>query len=314
MRIGVDVGGMSVKVGIVNEQGEITSKKVITTEIGDQNSFVGKVGDLVNEILTENNISKSQIKGIGVGCPGSVSTLDGVVKYSENIKWVDCEVKRILEEKTGITTYVGNDADCATIGEVKFGIAKGYTDVIMITVGTGIGGGIVVNGGLYTGYKGMAGELGHTTLVYNGVQCACGRKGCYEKYASATGLIRITKEYMQTDTAKNSLMWTEVGGDIEKVNGITSFKCAKNGDILANMVVEKYIEYLSEGLLNYCNIFRPQAIVLGGAISNEGKYLTDKVVRYLEDRVYGYGGTPKVEILTAKLKNDAGIIGASALV
>lgn len=314
MRIGVDVGGMSVKVGIVNEQGEITSKKVIKTEIGDQNSFVQKVGDLVNEILTENNISKSQIKGIGVGCPGSVSTLDGVVKYSENIKWVDCQVKKIIEEKTGIPTYVGNDADCATIGEVKFGIAKGYTDVIMITIGTGIGGGMVINGSLYTGYKGMAGELGHITLVYGGVQCACGRKGCYEKYASATGLIRLTKEFMLTDTNKTSQMWQEVCGDIEKVSGITSFKCAKNGDKLANLVVEKYIEYVSEGLLNYCNIFRPQAIVLGGAISNEGEYLTSKIVKYLEERAYGYSGTPKVEILTAKLKNDAGIIGASALV
>ena len=182
----------------------------------------------------------------------------------------------------------------------------------MLTLGTGIGGGIVINKKLYEGHAGMAGELGHIVMVKGGIKCGCGRYGCFEQYASATALIRQTKEAMLNDNT--SIMWNYANGDIENVNGITAFACAKKGDKTANIVVDNYVSYLSEGILDYCNIFRPEMVILGGGISKEGEYLTDKIKDYLEKFAYGYKGTPKSEIVTAKLKNGAGIVGAASLI
>ncbi len=180
----------------------------------------------------------------------------------------------------------------------------------MITLGTGVGGGIVIDGKLYEGTDGKGAELGHTSLIYNGLPCSCGRKGCLEMYASATALIRQTKEAMKND--KNSLLWNEVK-ILDDVNGKTVFDAAKKGDKTSEAVIDQYVSYLGEGLLNMCNIFRPECIVLSGGIAKQGKLLTDKLTKYMEAQGYGYPYAPKTEIAIANLGYNSGIIGAASL-
>jgi glucokinase len=182
----------------------------------------------------------------------------------------------------------------------------------MFTLGTGVGGGIVIDKKLFEGGRSFGAELGHTTLVLDGVPCNCGRSGCIESYISATALIKQTKAAMLKN--KNSLMWEFTNGDIDKVDGRTAFECAKKGDKAAITVRDKYVRYLSESIINMLNIFRPDAFILGGGVSAQGKYLTDLVQDYCEKKNYGYLSAPRTEIITAELGNDAGIIGAAALV
>lgn len=310
--IGVDIGGMSIKTGIVSLDGRILYTSVIKTEKISAKLQIEKLGEDIIKLLNENCIKKEEILGIGVGCPGAINSKLGKVHYSSNLKWTDFPLKDLLEKYTGIKVRVANDADAATIGEIIFGVAKDYSNVIMLTIGTGVGGGIVINKKLYLGTNGVVAELGHITLRTGGLECGCGRRGCFEQYASATALIRQTKEAMQKN--KNSKMWEYAENDIENVDGKTAFLASKCGDKTARKVVEKYVSYLSEGILDYCNIFRPDAFVLGGGISKEGKYLTDKIVKYLDEHDYGYPGSPRSEVLTASLGNDAGIIGAASLI
>ena len=310
--VGVDIGGMSIKTGIVSIDGKIISTSVIPTEKIDPKFQIKKLADDLLSFLNKNGINKDQILGIGVGCPGAINSKQGIVHYSANLKWTDFPLKAVLEEYTGLKVRIANDADAATIGEIIFGVAKDYSNVIMLTIGTGIGGGIVINKKLYEGSYGVVAELGHVTLRNGGLKCGCGRRGCFEKYASTTALIRQTKLAMQKH--KNSKMWECAENDIEKVSGKTAFLAAKSGDMVAKSVVEKFVSYLSEGILNYCNIFRPDAFILGGGISKEGKYLTDKIIKYLDNNDYGYPGAPRSEILTASLGNDAGILGAASLI
>ncbi len=310
--IGVDIGGMSIKTGIVSLDGKILHTSVIETEKIDAKLQIKKLADDILNLLKTNGIAKEEILGVGVGCPGAINSKQGKVHYSSNLKWTDFPLKALIEEYTGLKVRIANDADAATLGEIYFGVAKEYSNVIMITIGTGVGGGIVIDKKLYEGTNGVVSELGHITLRNGGLECGCGRRGCFEQYASATALIRQTKEMMEKH--KNSKMWDYAENNIDKVNGKTAFLAAKCGDRFAKKVVERYVSYLSEGLLDYCNIFRPDAIIIGGGISKEGRYLTDKIVKYLDINEYGYPGSPRSEILTASLGNDAGIIGAASLI
>lgn len=311
--VGIDIGGMSVKTGIVNTTGEIVKQSAIVTEYIEPSLFTKQIGKQVAKLIEETGVSYDEIKGIGVGCPGAINGKEGVVIYSSNLPHLKgFNLKASLEQVTGKPVRIANDADSATLGEVIFGSAKNYSSVIMLTIGTGIGGGIVIDKKLYEGTRGTAAELGHIVMRPHGLKCGCGRRGCFEKYASASALIRLTKEEMKRNSQTS--MWQEVGGDINAVNGKTSFVCAKQGDKSAEKVVNRFISYLGEGVLDYLNIFRPEAIVLGGGISKEGEYLTSRLKQYLEKYSYGYVGTPRAEILTATLGNNAGIVGAASLV
>lgn len=307
--VGVDIGGMSVKIGLV-ENGKILQKRVIKTEKNCE-LFVKYLTEEINLLLSENNLKIQDISGIGIGCPGSISVKTGVIEFAGNLDWtrfalVD-EMSKTLKTKYRLV----NDANAATFGEVKYGVAKGYSNVIMFTLGTGVGGGIIIDNKLYEGNEDKAGEVGHTLLVLNGEQCTCGRKGCIEAYVSASALIRDTKREMLKNP--QSKMWEYAENDIEKVNGRTAFECEKIGDESAKKVVDDYIMYLSEAMMDYFNIFRPEAFVLGGGVSGEGKNLTDRIDKYCAKWAYGFKGTPNVKILTATFGNDAGIIGAAAL-
>ncbi len=310
--IGVDIGGMSIKIGLVDKNGKILYDLAFKTEKVSPEKQTEKIAENIFKLLKENNIDRSEILGVGVGCPGTVNPSDGVVIYADNLNWSNFNVKRLLEKLTGFKVQIGNDADVATIAEILFGSAKGYKNAILITIGTGVGGGIVIEQKLYNGTKGVVAELGHITLIKNGRKCNCGRRGCLEQYASATALIRQTKMAMRKNKASD--MWKVCDNNLDNVNGKTAFISAKNGDKTAIEVVNKFISFIGEGLLDYCNIFRPDVIIIGGGISKEGSYLTDKIYNYLKQRDFGYPGSPETKVITATLGNSAGIIGSASLV
>ncbi|MGP1413770.1 MAG: ROK family protein [Bacillales bacterium] len=309
--IGIDVGGMSIKGGLVDEKGQIIDKKVVKTNSSEGASkFLNDLVDLISTLIDSCDKEIYSIQSIGLGIPGVVNSYKCTIDYACNLNLFNIDLKEVLK-KFNLPIYVSNDANVACLAEQKLGIAKGYNNVVMITIGTGIGGGVVINNQLYEGNEGKGCELGHMVLHLNGKECGCGRKGCFESYASASALVDLTIKYMNQD--KESKMWEYCENDISNVNGLTSFECAKQGDKTANDLLNEYTFYLGEGLLNICNIFRPQAIVIGGGVSNQKEYFIDKIVNYLEDNNYGYKNTPKVVILPATLGNDAGIIGASLL-
>ena len=311
LAIGVDIGGTTVKAGLVDDSGKILCKNVCkTAETGEKTveNINGQIADLLNSY----GIELQDIKGIGVGCPGIISSDKGIVEKNSNMKWKHLPLVKLVREKYPVTVKISNDANVAALGETLFGCTADYDNSIMLTLGTGVGGGIIIDKKIYEGGFTKGAELGHTVVQVDGELCGCGRRGCLEAYASATGLIRMTKEEMLKN--RQSAMWEYVGGDIDKVDGKTSFECSKKGDASANAVVDKYVKYLSEGIMNFHNVFRPQIIILGGGVSAQGDYLTDKIKRYCEKFYYGYESAPVPEIVTATLGNDAGIIGAAALV
>ncbi len=309
--IGVDIGGMSVKVGLVDEKGNIFSKSTVKT-----GSTVQKVVEnLINQIedlLKKANLTINDISGIGIGCPGVVNGANGSVDSWSNLGWVNVPLVRMLAVYFNTVIKLSNDANVAVLAETLYGSAKDYNSTVMFTLGTGVGSGIVIDKKLYEGNCSKGAEIGHTTLVLDGEECACGRKGCVERYVSATALISQTKKAILLD--KNSLMWEYVNNQLDNVDGKTAFESAKKGDKTALKVVDTYVYYLSESILNVLNTFRPEAFIIGGGISAQGNYLIDKVVDYCEKYDYGIKSAPKTKILVASLGNDAGIIGASALV
>lgn len=309
--IGIDVGGMSLKGAGVLLDGTIVEKTVISTNNQTGNEVFEKIlKELISTLI--NKLSEDyNIKGIGIGIPGICNVDKLIVEYATNLKINKCDVGEILK-CFNLPVYISNDANVAALGEARFGAAKEFKDSIFLTLGTGVGGGVIINGKLFEGFEGKGTELGHMVIVVDGEECSCGRKGCYETYASASALLRITKRVMNEN--KDSMMWEYCNGDINNVSGLTSFECSKKGDKAANEVIDEYVKNLGEGILNFCNIFRPQAIIIGGGVSNQGSYLIDKIEKYCSDRDYGYKNSPVVKIKCAELKNDAGIIGAASLV
>lgn len=308
--IGVDIGGMSVKVGLVDENGNILLKnRRITADTAQK--LVSNVAEQINEMLNEKNISISDIKGIGMGCPGVVDSENGIAKSSCNLPFSNFDIVKEMQKYYNLPVKISNDANVAALGETIFGCAKQYKNSVMFTLGTGVGGGIVIDKKIYEGGHSMGAELGHVTLVAAGKTCKCGRKGCIEAYCSATALIKQTKNAMLDD--KNSTMWNFVNGDINNVDGRTAFECSKQGDPSAIKVIDNYVAFLSDAIMSMLNIFRPDAFIIGGGVSAQAEYLTDKIKSYCKRYNYGHKGCPEAEILTAALGNDAGIIGAAAL-
>lgn len=310
---GVDIGGTGVKAGIVDEQGKIVIKSSIPTDRGhDYKVIVKDIADQLKKLAADSGIAMSEISAIGVGCPGAINSQKGTVDYSNNLCWENVPFLAELKQYIDLPSAISNDANVAALGETKFGAGKAFSDTVFITLGTGVGGGVVIGGKLFEGNESKGTELGHTVIVRGGELCTCGRRGCLEAYASATALIRDTKVAMKKD--KRSKMWDYVDGDIDKVDGKTAFECSKMGDYSAQKVVEDYIEALGEGLCNFANIFRPQAIILGGGVCAQGEYLTAPLRQFLANYCYGGEHSPEVKILIATLGNDAGLIGAASLV
>ncbi len=311
--LGIDLGGTNIAVGVVNENNEIILKGSVPTGAEREISLViDDMADLCKKLIAEAGITVSDIAHAGVASPGTVNPETGVVEYANNLRMSHVPLAKMLSERTGIKDiYLANDADAAAYGEAVAGAAKGTKDSIMITLGTGVGGGIIIGGKIYSGFNHAGGELGHTVIEKDGRPCSCGRKGCWEAYSSATGLIKMTKEKMQE--CPDSKMWEFCDGSIEKVGGKTAFKAAKAGDAAGKAVVDSYISYLACGLTNMINIFQPEILSIGGGVCNEGDYLLVPIKELVFSESYSRDGVPQTEIKIAKLGNDAGIIGAAAL-
>ena len=310
LAIGIDIGGMSIKGAAVDSNGRVYDKFSMPFVKGEPGEVtIRKLADIVKEYIASHNL-ENKVAGIGIGSPGTLDVKRGIVNYANNLGWNELHVADIMHEVLPYPVRLTNDANAASLGEAKFGAGKSYETIIMLTLGTGVGGGIIINGKLFEGNEGKGGELGHTVIEVDGEPCSCGRKGCLEAYASATALIRETKKAMISN--KRSLMW-KISPEIELVGGRVAFEAAAKGDKCAIKVLDNYIKYLGEGILNFCNIFRPNVIILSGGIANVGQYLIDRVNTYLEEHNYGYQNTPPVPVVLGKLGYDSGIIGAASL-
>ena len=253
-------------------------------------------------------MAKENVLGVGMGSPGMIDSKKGVVVFSGNLHWSHFPLAEETQKLLNLPVKVANDANVAALGETKFGCGKNYQNTILITLGTGVGGGVVIDGKLFEGYQSAGAELGHSVIVAGGEQCTCGRKGCLEAYASATALIRDTKRAMENN--KNSKMWAI--GSTEQVTGKTAFDYYDN-DESAKAVVDNYIEKLGVGLTNLANEFRPEAIILGGGVCAQGDNLVKPLQAFLDKEIFAGEKGPQVKILTATLGNAAGILGAAAL-
>lgn len=310
--IGVDLGGTYIKGGIFDGEGVLVKDEIKTGKEMGASHVIDNIASLINSLLKKSGLTLDDITAIGAGIPGMIDTENGVVLYNNNLGWVKVDFRRELWQRLGkpLPVYISNDANVAALGEAKFGSAKQFSDIILITLGTGVGSGVIIGGKIFEGNKGAGAELGHMSIKVGGELCTCGRRGCFESYSSATALIRMTRSAMEKD--KNSQMWTVCGGNVDNASGKTAFDCYYT-DKSAKKVVDEYIKYLSEGLCNLANIFRPQAIILGGGISKQGQMLIDLIEKRFEKGLYGTVLGPKVELRLAELRNDAGFLGACAL-
>lgn len=307
--IGIDLGGTFIKGGIVDDAGNIILQDKVPTESEmGADRVATNIANLCKDLLKKANMSESDIVGIGMGVPGMIDSAKGEVVYSNNLNWEHFFISERLEKLTGLPVKIANDANVAALGETKFGCGKAYKNTVMLTLGTGVGSGIIIDGKLFEGNRSAGAELGHSVIVAGGEQCTCGRKGCLEAYASATALIRDTKRAMLVD--KESQMW--VIGDIEKVTGKTAFDY-RNCDKSAKIVVDNYIEKLGVGITNIANVFRPEAVILGGGVCAQGEKLIQPLQEFVDNEIFAGEKGPQVKILTARLGNSAGLLGAVAL-
>lgn len=310
--IGIDLGGTNIKGGVMDEQGKVLiSKSYKTISERGSNAVVDDMIKLVEDIISSSKIKREEIGGIGIGCPGTIDSENGIVVYSNNLRWEKVElVDRMQKAIPDIPICVSNDANMAALGEATFGAGRTYGDSVLITLGTGVGGGIVIWDKMFEGNKSAGAEIGHMVIEVGGELCTCGRRGCFEAYSSATALIRDTKRKM--NEYPDSEMWKRAG-TLDKVDGLTAFECAKKGDKAAQEVVDRYITYLGEGIVNIANVLRPEVVMLGGGVSAQGDNLIVPLQKYLDDHVYGKTRTVRVLVIRATLGNNAGMIGAATL-
>ncbi len=310
--IGIDVGGMSIKAGVTDKDGNVLHKTTLVTkgEYTKEYTISRDIHALIVKLLQESNIAESQIAAIGIGQAGSIDSARGIINYWNNIPMKNVHVVEELHAWHSCPIFIDNDANVAALGECVFGAAKGFDNVLLITLGTGVGSGIIIDGKIYRGEYGAGAEAGHMGIVMDGEPCTCGRRGCWEAYASVSALIRQTKAAM---AAHPESQMNAIAAQMGEVNGITSFKAARAGDKAAQEVVAQYIRYVAEGLISLQNIFRPQMFLIGGGISKEGEYLTAPLEKLVYEGMFDKETGDPLKIRPAALHNDAGILGAAAL-
>lgn len=311
--LGIDLGGMSIKAGLCDENGNILlqdSCPTVRDEDGDR--ILKDMAALCNRVLEQAGVKAEDVEYAGIASPGTADSERGVIVYASTLPFLHYPLAEKLSALTGIRkVYIENDANAAAKGEAIFGAAKGYGDSLFITLGTGVGGGIIVDGKILTGCNFAGAELGHMVIIHGGKSCTCGRRGCLECYASATALIEQTKEKMEANP--DSAMWELCGGEIDKADGRTAFDAMRKGDAAAKEVVDAYIGYLACGITNFINIFQPEVLSIGGGISNEGENLLAPLREIVEKEQYSRNSEKKTLIKIAKLGNRAGIVGAASL-
>ena len=308
-KIGIDIGGMSIKAGLV-DNGEIIDRLAKETDIqGGLDKLVEDITYLVNELISQNNIIIEQIETIGIGFPGVVTNEGAVTCVNLGLKNA-LIVPKLKENFKNTTVKVGNDANVAALAEYTYGSMKGYDTGVMITLGTGVGGGIVVNGKLITGANGVGAEIGHMMIASNYYNCNCGNNGCLETFCSATAIIKYTQKLLEEN--KESIIRNMCENDIDKVTAKMVFDAYRENDDIAVEVIKRFKKYLAMGLGNIVNFIDPGVISIGGGVSNASDILLDGLCEEVKKHL-PYKETPIGDIVIAKFKNDAGILGASAL-
>ncbi len=309
--IGIDLGGTNIVSAVVNEKYEIVAKaKTPTNSPRSAEEIFDDIARVSIEAVEKAGLTIEDIESVGMGTPGTVNG-EGIIEFANNLGFKNVPAKEMLFERLGVENiFVENDANCAALGEAYAGVGNGSNNFVAVTLGTGVGSGIIVDGKIVNGVNFAGGECGHMVIMVDGEQCSCGRKGCWEAYASATALIRQTKKAMEE--YPNSLMH-KIAAEEGKVSGRTAFDAMRKGDIAGIKVVEKYIKYVACGLINLVNALQPEIICIGGGICNEGETLMKPLRRYVQSERYSIYSKIQTKIVKAELGNDAGVIGAAIL-
>ena len=309
MYIGIDLGGINIAIGIVDENGKIIHEESCETRSErEPQELIDDMIALVLKVLDEYNMQLNEITAIGVGIPG-LADKDGNVIFCVNLGWRNVPLRKMLEDALHTPVYIDNDATVAALAEYESGSMQNCKSGLMLTLGTGIGGGIILNGEIYSGFNGVGSELGHTVIGENFYNCNCGRNGCLETFASSTAIIKYTKKLIMEMNEPTTIM-ENVEGNIDNLNAKIIFDCAKKGDKIATLAVNRLIKYLGIGILNIVNFIDPEIIVLGGGIAGAGQYLLDLITKEVIANKY-YKDLPIAKIVLAQLGNKAGVIGAA---
>lgn len=306
-RIGIDLGGTNIAVGVVDETGALAALHSAPTRAQlSPEALLDDVAQCVRHCLSSAGISLEDCGGLGIGCPGSCDPAAGLVRRAPNLNWMNIPVCRLLRDRLGLPMALANDADCAALGELCFGAARGRSSALLITLGTGVGGGFVIDGKIYAGHRGLGGEFGHMCIAPGGVRCGCGQDGCWEAYASATALVRQAAEEaaQHPDSILNTL---------PALNGKAVYAAARDGDEAALAVTAQYAGYVALGLTNLINALAPEVVLLGGGVAGAGDALLEPVRACVRQRYFHKDPALLPEILPAALGGDAGIYGAAAL-
>jgi len=310
--IGIDVGGTSIKAGVVNSDFGIIGRAVLPTLMPRAaEEIVDDIAKTAKLAAQDAGISFDKVEHIGIGSPGTIDPAKGILEFSGNLDMHKYPLASEVEKRLSKKVFIENDANAAAFGEAVAGAAKGAKNAVVITLGTGVGSGIIIDGKIYSGFNYAGAEFGHTVIVHNGKQCNCGRKGCWEVYASANALIKQTQVKMIEN--RNSAMWELVGGDLDAVNGKTAFDGMRMKDTPATEVIYEYISYVACGVVNVINIFQPDIVCIGGGISKEGENLMGPLRNYIHAERFSKYSEKQTKFVTAILGNDAGIIGAASL-
>ena len=310
--IGVDLGGTTITAGLVDKDYKIIHKITCDTNLPRPEAEVEQtIADLCRQTAKEAGVDWQQICWVGIGTPGSANSEDGVVDFNANFGYVNWQLAADMEALLNCKVYIENDANAAAYGEYLAGGAKGARYAMMITLGTGIGGGFIMDGQIYSGFNFAGAEFGHMAIVKDGRPCMCGRKGCWEKYASSRALTEDTREALKAHP--DNMMWQLAKGELANVNAKTAFDGMRAGDPLATELVRNFVDYIGCGLTNLINIFQPEVVCIGGGVSKEGETLLAPIREYVDKNDYARMGVKRVHIKAAQLRNDAGVVGAACL-
>lgn len=310
-RVGIDLGGTNIVAGVVNDSYEILASAKCKTRLPrPAEEILLDMARMAKEAVQKAALTMDDIEYVGVGCPGTCNADTGIVEYANNLQFEKLPMRDMLGGMLSKTVYIENDANAAALGEALAGAARGAQSCVCITLGTGVGGGIIIDGKIYDGFNFAGAELGHTVIMVDGELCTCGRRGCWESYASATALIHQTRQAMINHP--ESAMW-KIAEDLDQVDGRTSFDGMRAGDAVASEVVKTYVKYIAVGLVNVINIFQPEVLCIGGGICKEGDTLLVPLQKQIELERYSKYSSHQTRLCVATLGNDAGVIGAACL-
>lgn len=309
--LGIDLGGINIAAAVVDESGHILGRDSRPTPHAPGEVVADHMAAAARAAAGQAGVSLEEIASVGVGSPGAIDPQAGMVINWYNLGFDHVPLSALLAQRLGLEVFLENDANAAALGEYAAGAGKGSASMAAITLGTGVGGGAVLGGKLYTGFNYAGMEVGHFVLEYNGRPCKCGRRGCFESYCSATALIKRTREEMQRHP--DSLLWQAAGGSLDRVEGRTSFDAMAQGDPVAKAVVDEYASYLGCGVASLVNILQPEVFCIGGGVANAGETLLAPVRAIVEREDYARNSLRRCRVVRAQLGNDAGIIGAALL-